>query len=44
MPDGKIAPLSKSTGCGTGAVHCFQYHQKESDVKVEVGACTSDAV
>lgn len=36
MPDGTIAPLSKSTGCGTGLAHCFQYHKEETDVKLEV--------
>lgn len=36
MPSGQIAPLSKSSGCGTGLPHFFQYHEKETDVKVEV--------
>jgi hypothetical protein len=36
MPSGLVAPLSKSTGCGTGAKIPFQYHSKETDVVVQV--------
>lgn len=38
MPDGRVAPVSKSTGCGTGPKHTFLYHEAETDSKVEVRA------
>ena len=38
MPSGVTAPLSTSTGVGTGPPHLFQYTNQEAPVTVEVRA------
>lgn len=35
LASGRTAPVSVSTGCGTGAPHMFQYHAAQTPVNVE---------